>query len=216
MSGELGTARVRAVLDRVGDALAHAPIARQVEALEALIRANPVVSALLDELPGLGLPDWYLGAGGIAQTVWNHLHGFSPTHGIDDYDIVYFDGDDLTEAGESAVEAGVLGLAGARGARVDVTNEARVHTWYERSFGRPLAPYRSVEHAIATWPTTATSVGVRSGEGGLVVCAPFGLADMFAMVVRANTTLIDRDVYEAKVRRWEQVWPRLTILPWPS
>ena len=195
--------------------LGELSLTRQAEALEALIRANPVVSALLEELPGLGLPDWYLGAGGVAQTVWNHLHGFSPTYGIDDYDIVYFDPDDLTAEGEAAVEASVLALAGARGARVDVTNEARVHTWYERRFGRPLAPYRSTEHAIATWPTTATSVGVRSDEGGLVVCAPFGLADLFAMVVRANTTLIDREVYEAKVRRWEQLWPELTILPWP-
>jgi hypothetical protein len=180
-----------------------------------LVRANPVVSALLDELPRLALPDWYLGAGGIAQTVWNHLHGFSSTHGIDDYDIVYFDRDDLTEAGESATESSVLALASTRGAKVDVTNEARVHTWYERSFGRHLDPYRSAEQAIATWPTTATSVGIRSDESGFVVCAPFGLADLFAMVVRANTTLIDREVYEAKVRRWERLWPQLTILPWP-
>lgn len=196
--------------------LAHAPIARQAEALETLIRANPVVSTLLDELPGLGLPDWYLGAGGVAQTVWNHLHGFSSTHGIDDYDIVYFDPDDLTAAGESAIEASVLALVGAHGVKVDVTNEARVHLWYERRFGRSLAPYRSTEEAIATWPTTATSVGVRIDEGALVVCAPFGLADLFARVVRANTALIDREVYEAKVRRWEQLWPRLTILPWPG
>src|SRR4029079_779005 len=117
-------------------------------------------------------------------------HGFGSTYGIDDYDLVYFDRDDVTAAGESAIEAGVLAaLAGARGAKVDVTNEARVHMWYERSFGRPLAPYRSTEHAIATRPTTATSVGVRRDEGGLVVCAPFGLADLFAMVVRPNTTL---------------------------
>lgn len=200
---------------RDADALAHAPIARQAEALETLIRANPVVRALHDELPRLGLPDSYLSAGAIAQTVWNHLHGFSSTYGIDDYDVVYFDRDDLTAAGESAIEASVLAPAGARGAKVDVTNEARVHTWYERSFG-PLAPYRSTEHAIATWPTTATSVGVRSDEGGLLVCAPFGLVDLFAMVVRANTTLIDREVYEAKVRRWEQLWPQLTILAWPG
>jgi hypothetical protein len=204
------------VRDRDGDTLAHAPIARQAEALKTLIRANPVVSTLLDELPRLGLPDWYLGAGALAQTVWNHLHGFSSTHGIDDYDIVYFDRGDLTEASESAIEATLLARASTRGVKVDVTNEARVHTWYEQNFGRPLAPYQSTEHAIATWPTTATSVGVRSDEGAFVVCAPFGLADLFAMVVRANTALIDREVYEAKVRRWEQLWPRLTILPWPS
>jgi hypothetical protein len=33
------------------------------------------------------------------------------------------------------------------------------------------------------------------------VCAPLGRADLYAMVVRANTALIDRAVYEAKAER---------------
>ncbi len=193
------------MVDRDGDALAHSPIAQQTEVLEAIIRSNPVVCRLLDQLPELGLPSWYLGAGGVAQTVWNHLHGFAPTQGIDDYDIVYFDPADLTEASERTVEAKVAALTAAGDGKVDVTNEARVHIWYEQRFGRPIDPYRSAEQAIATWPTTATSVGVRSDPGGFTVCAPFGLADLFEMVVRPNTTLVPRAVYEAKVERWRRV-----------
>jgi hypothetical protein len=204
------------VLDRDGDALAHSPLARQTDALEAIVRTNPVVARLLDRLPELGLPSWYLGAGGVAQTVWNHLHGFAPTHAISDYDVVYYDPHDLTEVTEKRAEATTTALLGADGVKLDVTNEARVHLWYERRFGRAVAPYRSAEHAIATWPTTATSIGLRSEHGGFTVCAPFGLADVFAMVVRPNTTLIDRAVYEAKVERWRRRWPRLTVLPWPQ
>ena len=203
------------MLNRDGDALAHASLGRQIEALTALVASNRVADLLLDRLPAVGLPSWYLGAGGVTQTVWNHLHGFDPTHGIMDYDIVYFDAHDQTEAGEQAFEAEVTALVADVGVRIDVTNEARVHTWYESRFGRPLAPYRSVEHAIATWPTTATSVGLRSEAGHPVLCAPFGLTDLFAMVVRPNTTLITQAVYEAKVNRWRTIWPRLTILPWP-
>ena len=202
------------MIDRDGDALAHAPLARQIEALEAIMRTNPVVCRVLDRLPRLGLPSWYLGAGGITQTVWNHLHGYDPTHGIRDYDVVYHDANDLTEATERRVEADVTALVGG-GVRLDVTNEARVHLWYERRFGRPLAPYRSAEHAIATWPTTASSVGVRADGADFAVCAPFGLGDLFAMVVRANTALVDRAVYEAKAERWRREWPRVTVLPWP-
>jgi Nucleotidyltransferase len=29
---------------------------------------------------------------------WSALHGFAPTHGIKDYDLAYFDPDDLTDA----------------------------------------------------------------------------------------------------------------------
>ena len=204
------------MVDRDADRLAHLPLARQVVALEPIVRSNPVVADVLDQLPALSLGPWYIGAGSVAGTVWNHLHGFAPTHGIKDYDVVYFDAEDLSESAEKAVEARVTELLGVHGAAVDVTNEARVHTWYEQRFGRPLSPYRSVEHAIATWPTTASSIGVRCDGVEFVVCAPFGLADLFAMVVRANTTLVDEPVYRAKAQRWCRTWPQLTALPWPS
>jgi hypothetical protein len=204
------------VVDRDADRLAHLPLARQVQALESIVRSNSVVAGILDQLPALNLGSWYIGAGGVAGTVWNHLHGYPPTHAIKDYDIVYFDAEDLSEPAEKAVQAQVTQLLAANGAVFDVTNEARVHTWYEQRFGRPLSPYPSVEHAIATWPTTASSIGVRCDGGQFVVCAPFGLADLFAMVVRANTTLVDEPVYRAKAERWQQAWPQLTALPWPS
>jgi hypothetical protein len=102
----------------------------------------------------------------------------------------------------------------ALGVTVDVTNEARVHLWYEQRFGVPLEPYGSTEEAIATWPTTASSVGVRPAGSGLAVCAPFGLRDLFALVVRPNKTLVTEAIYTAKAARWQATWPRLTILGW--
>jgi hypothetical protein len=204
------------VVDRDADRLAHLPLGHQVQALESIVRSNAVVAGVLDRLPALNLGSWYVGAGAVAGTVWNHLHGYTPTHGIKDYDIVYFDAADLSEPAENALQAQVTEMLGANGVAVDVTNEARVHTWYEQRFGRPLAPYRSVEHAIASWPTTASSVGVRCDGGEFVVCAPFGLADLFAMVVRANTTLVQEPVYRAKAERWCATWPQLTAIPWPS
>jgi hypothetical protein len=203
------------VLSRDSDALAHSPLARQVEALERIILANPVACLLLQRVAEMALPSWYLGAGGVAQTVWNHLHDFAATHGIVDYDIVYFDPDDLTEASEKAIECELTARAGVQGAKLDVSNQARVHLWYERRFGRALVPYRSVEHAIATWPTTATSVGVRTEGNEFAVSAPYGLADLFGLTVRPNTTVIDRAVYEGKAARWRRLWPHLTVLPWP-
>ena len=164
---------------------------------------------------GAAAAAWYIGAGAVAQTVWNHLHGFSPSHGVKDYDVVYFDPDDLTPDGEQAVEAKVAGLLDSA-VTVDVTNEARVHTWYQRRYGQPLMPYRSTEHAIATWPSTATSVGVRTDGDSLDVCAPYGLSDLFGLVVRPNTTLVSREVYEEKAERWRQLWPLLTVLAWPT
>jgi hypothetical protein len=36
------------------------------------------------------------------------------------------------------------------------------------------------------------------------------------MVVRPNAKLVSQAAYQAKVERWRQMWPRLTVLPWPT
>ncbi len=99
---------------------------------------------------------------------------------------------------------------------VEVRNEARVHLWYHDKFGKHIAPYTSTEEAINTWPTTASSIGVRHEGKKFIVYAPCGLNDMMGLIVRANKGLITREVYEKKVQRWQQAWPKLTAIPWDS
>ena len=89
-----------------------------------------------------------------------------------------------------------------------------MHLWYKDRFGYAIKPYLSSADAIATFPTTATAVGVRRIRGELECCAPFGLDDLFGLVVRPNKTQITRAIYEAKVERRRSIWPRLTVLPW--
>ena len=214
---------------------------------EILLR-SPVVAPALEAVSRLGLPDWYVGAGAVAQTVWNDAHGFDPRHGLKDLDVVYFDPSDLSADGEHRVEDRLADDLRHLGIELDVTNEARVHTWYEHRFGVPLAPYESSAAAIATWPSIAGSIGVRIADDtdstddmdaaqdtdgthgmgggrrrhgvyrcdGLVVCAPFGLDDLFGLIVRPNTVLVTEPVYTAKAARWAATWPRLTVVPWPE
>jgi hypothetical protein len=191
-----------------------APLHLQVEYLDAALKLNAVTQAMLTVGAELALPSWYLGAGGIAQTVWNLRHGFDPTSGIKDYDLVYFDPDDLSVEAERRYEVEVARRLSESGVVVDVKNEARVHLWYGERFGRHIDPFRSTEEAIATWPTTASSVGVRRDQEGFIVCAPFGLADLLGMVARPNKTIINRDIYEEKVSRWAARWPQLRVIPW--
>lgn len=194
--------------------MVDAPIDRQVSALELVLTGSEVTSTILERAPRLGLPHWYLGAGAVAGSVWNLLHGFDPRHGITDFDLVYFDSEDVTAEAEASNERRANEIFADLGVRLDVKNEARVHVWYAARFGRSIPPYGSTEQAISTWPTTASSVGVRHDDGGFVVCAPFGLRDLFAMVVRPNKAIIDQGIYEAKASRWAGEWPRLHVLPW--
>ena len=178
-------------------AAAAAPLHQQVACLAEALKRNATAQAVLSAAGELALPDWYFGAGGVAQTVWNLLHGFEAAGGIKDYDLVYFDPADLSAETEKQIEEAIVERLADLEVLVDVKNEARVHFWYEERYGRHLDPYSSTEDAIATWPTTASSVGVRNG-GAFVVCAPYGLSDLFGMVARPNKTVVSRDVYEEK------------------
>lgn len=191
-----------------------APLHRQIQYLNDALKQNPFARAVLATGEEMALPNWYFGAGGVAQTVWNLLHGFEPAAGIKDYDLVYFDPIDLSDEAERQIEEKVARRLSGLDVVVDVKNEARVHLWYAERFGRHLEPYASTEDAIATWPTTASCVGVRQENDDFMVCAPFGLADLLGMVARPNKTIVTRDVYEEKVSRWAARWPRLRIIAW--
>jgi len=187
----------------------------QIDGFLQLVLQNPIIRTILERASELNMPNWYLGAGCLAQTVWNAAHGFDLTFGIRDYDLVYFDSSDLTYEAEGAVIEKARELFDDLGVTVEVRNEARVHLWYEKRFGYPIAPYESAEHAINTWPTTATSIGIRSEpDSALAIYAPFGLSDLLGMTVRPNKAQITKEIYSSKVERWVRMWPRLRIVPW--
>ena len=187
----------------------------QVQKLNISIMKNPIVGEILKIAPSLRIPNWYLGAGCIAQTIWNEAHGFDPTFGIKDYDMVYFDVSDLSYEAEDRVVRLTKNALSHLNAPTDVVNEARVHLWYRDHFGFNIEPYNSAEEAISHWPTTATSIGVRYNKSGtFIVCAPFGLEDLFELVVRPNKKQITKDIYLQKVGRWIKNWPKLKVIPW--
>lgn len=192
---------------------AHEPLSRQVEILGEMLQRNGPVWQLVEKSGDLGLSDYYIGAGCVAQTVWNLQNGNPPLWGIDDVDFVYFDNDLSPEAEETTAKA-VRRRFGDCPLRIDVKNEARIHLWYRSRFGYDIPPYTSLERAIDTWPTTATAVGVRWERGALSVYAPYGLSDLFSQTVRANKAQITREIYEKKVRRWALLWPTLSVIPW--
>jgi hypothetical protein len=177
------------------------------------LRENEDLWECLHRFATLNLSAWYLGAGCVAQTIWNLAHGKTPGADILDYDLVYYDRD-LSEERERAVTHQAKELVGDLSLELDVKNQARVHVWYPSRFGYGIRPYQSTEDAIGTWPTTATAIGVRPGGRGLEVYAPFGTDELFNLVVRPNRVQITPAIYDAKVTRWVARWPSLVALTW--
>ncbi|MEM7455490.1 MAG: nucleotidyltransferase family protein [Planctomycetota bacterium] len=182
-----------------------------------LLRLNYPLWQALRAARSLGLKNWYIGAGAICQTVWNIRHYKPAPADIKDVDLIYFDPDDLSAAGEAMIREAAMAQFSHLELPVEVVNQARVHLWYEEEFGFEIKPYQSSEQAIGTWPTTASSIGIHwSADDEIVIHAPFGLSDIDQMIVRPNKKLINQKIYESKAERWKKQWPELTVVDWDA
>jgi hypothetical protein len=183
--------------------------------LERIVRADLHLMDLLCTAREINLPQCRVVAGCIYQSVWNVLTGRPRGTGINDYDLIYFDTGDISEGAERAIEGSVQSRHPAFPAPIEVRNQARVHLWFEGYFGIAYPPLRSADEAITRYASATHAVGIRLlQDDQLDVFAPFGLKDIFAMVIRPNYALANRETHERKAARAKSVWPEVTIVPW--
>lgn len=174
---------------------------------------NPANAIIADELFELALPDAWLVAGCLVQTAWNVLTGRAVDHGINDYDVFYFDPDTSWEA-EDAVIRLLAERLSPRGIAVEARNQARVHLWYGKKHGLPYPELRRSTDGIDRFLTQNTQIGLRRTGQGHEVYAPHGFDDVAAMIVRPNPGLnFSAANYAAKAARWKSLWPEITVLP---
>ena len=180
--------------------------------LAACLR-NPIIDAIADELFRLALPDAWIVSGCLVQTVWNVLTSRRIDHGINDYDIFYFDPDTSWQV-EDAVISELRGRLEKPGVKIEVRNQARVHLWYPEKHGLPYPALHSSTEGIDRFLTRNTQIGIRrSRHRGHDVYAPHGFDDIAGMIVRPNPGPNFLAVhYEAKATRWKMQWPEITVL----
>lgn len=131
-----------------GMVISRLPLDEQLESLRAVLSRNDVLAEVLARTATLGLPGWYVTAGCLFQTVWNVATDRPPTSGIKDYDVFYFDANDLSWEAEGAVIKTGNEVFADLPAEVEIRNEARVHLWYEDKSGVACPPYDSTAAAI--------------------------------------------------------------------
>jgi uncharacterized protein len=190
---------------------------RQRDRFEAILRADPDLMTLLERLRDVGLPQWRLVAGCLYQTVWNVLTGRPRGTGIKDYDIAYYDADNLSWEAEDAVIRRVA--AGTRGCigPVEVRNQARVHLWFRERFGFQYPRLASTDEALRYYASIVHAVGVRlEADGRLDIVAPFGLDDMFALQIRPNYALPNGAAHNSKAARAKATWPEVVVMWWQT
>ena len=183
--------------------------------LAEIIRGDPDLMFLLTTTRELRLPQWRVVAGCLYQTVWNTLSNRPARTGIRDYDLIYFDDRDLSWDAEDQVVQRVSSRVRNLPAPVEVRNQARVHLWFKDRFGAEYTALRCADEALTRYASVVHAVGVRlEPDDSLDIVAPFGLDDVFHMVIRPNPVIDNAASYEAKAARAKGVWPEVVVIPW--
>lgn len=185
----------------------------QIEILEKILLSNSTLKEVLVRLSKIDLKNYYVAGGCINQTVFNYYHGYPLMNGIEDIDIVYFD-DDVSYEAEDDIIKEINNLVSDLNVKCDVKNEARVHLWYGKKYGKFMEPYASLEDAIDSWGTSVTCLGVRIEGNNLNVYAPYGLNDLFSMTIRPIKKQYTKEQYIIKTNKWKKKWPKLNVLLW--
>src|SRR5690349_18420197 len=145
--------------------------------LQAIIRNDALRWRILGLVRLLSLPDCWIGAGFVRNAVWDALHGRAPSPPPGDVDTLWFDADRPDAATDRTIE-GMLHAA-EPAIPWSVKNQARMHARNDDP------PYASTADAMRFWPETATAVAVRrNGGDDCEIAAPYGLDDLFHLVLR--------------------------------
>jgi hypothetical protein len=182
---------------------------------EAIIRADPDLMYLLQRLRSLELPQWRLVAGCLYQTVWNKLTGRPRGTGIKDYDLAYYDAANLSWEAEDTVIRQVAAATRDCVGPIEGRNQARVHLWFSERFGCSYPHLSSADESLRYYASIVHAVGVRlENDGRIDIAAPFGLDDVFDMVIRPNRALPNAASYAAKAKRAKAIWPEVRVVAW--
>ena len=130
------------------------------------ILSNRNNRVILERWDRLALPDAWLVAGCLFQTVWNLRAGAEPDAQIKDYDLFYFEGGDLGAEGQQARQRHVDAVLADVGVQVEAVNQARVHLWYPQVFGHAYPQLASARDGLDRFLVLGTCFGVRPAAGG--------------------------------------------------
>ena len=181
--------------------------------LKAIVRADPGLMQVMATVRGLGLNDWRIFSGAAYQAVWNAVTGREAGYGIRDYDLGYFDPDTSWDAEDAVIRKVAAAFEPPLREMVEVRNQARVHLWFEGKFGEPYEDLTGTDEALGRFVAPAFAVGVRLEDDGAVsVAAPFGLEDVFNMVLRPNPNRPKAKGWAKAVENARTRWPEIRVV----
>lgn len=154
----------------------------------------------------LNLPDWCLAAGFVRNLVWDKLHHYQQATQLNDFDLIYFDLEAISEEKDRALESS---LCKHSELPWSVKNQARMH-----HRNNDLA-YQSTQDAMRYWPEIETAVGARLNQNNdIEIIAPFGLYALFNNTITINPLKPKPEIFKQRVKNkaWLTRWPQLSVV----
>lgn len=181
--------------------------------LNEIIFSEEWLLEILRIVRSLDLPDCFVAAGVIRNTIWDRLHGFSDKTPLNDVDVVYYDPTDMEGIREKEFES-ILKNSN-NNINWEVVNQARGHMLTDDR-EKDRLPAKNTTESIAYWSETPTCVGVRlEKDNSLTICAPHGINDLMELIVRPiPEPYRDMNLFNKRVNNkgWVSKWPRLKII----
>lgn len=181
--------------------------------LADIVRTDADLMHVLTTVRGLGIDDWRVFSGAVYQSVWNAVTARPVGYGRKDYDLGYFDPDTSWDAEDAVIKRVAAAFDEPFRTDVEVRNQARVHLWFPDRFGEPYDALTGTDEALARFVAPAFAVGVRlEADDTISVAAPFGLEDVFDMVLRPNPNRPLARGWTRSVESARARWPELGVV----
>ena len=187
----------------------------QVEKSVEILKKNNELMEILDYISELKLPNFYIAAGPIFQTIWNYCDNKPLNSGIKDIDIIYYDSNDLTRESEKTLQDKITDHFKYLNYEFDVNNEARIYLWLKENENKNIDQYKNSEDAIDKWIATVHAIGITKENNEIKIYAPYGLSDIFSKTIRPiKHKNNSKELYNKKVESWLKRFDNLNIIEW--
>jgi hypothetical protein len=179
-----------------------------------IIKKNRDLMQVLNFVHKLKLPNYYLTAGSLLQTIWNYYDNKPLNNKINDIDIAFFDLENTSKDRDKIIEEQINNFLIKKDFKykADVHNQVNMFNYNNPNF---KMTYTCVEDAISKWIVTTHAVGIKKEKGKIKVYAPYGLNDIFNRTVRPiKHENNSKELYNKKALSYQERFKNITIIKW--
>ena len=189
----------------------------QNEKLISILKMNTNLIDILNYIETLKLPNYYIAAGSVFQTVWNYYDKKDLNYNIKDIDVIYYNNSDLSVDTDIKYYNLIKEFCKSKdyNYEIDVSNEARMHLWKKEKFNIDVEPYKCSEDAINKWIATVHAIGITKEDDEIRIYAPYGLSDIFSRTIRPiKHNYNTKEIYNKKAKSWNERFDNLNVIEW--